>query len=79
MGVRLKAVLLCLKPNLINGEIPRVYCLLRRVAWFEPPQGKTNNLHRRKQRRRTAKLISAFFRYTDSTTSLRLAPTISSF
>ena len=34
-------------------------------ASFEPPRGKTNNLHRRKQRRRsasrvTAKLISAF-------------------
>ena len=28
---------------------------------FEPPHGKTNNLHRRKQRRRSAtKLISAF-------------------
>ena len=26
----------------------------------EPPHGKTNNLHRRKQRRRSAKLISAF-------------------
>ena len=26
----------------------------------EPPHGKTNNLHMRKQRRRTAKLISAF-------------------
>ena len=27
---------------------------------FEPHHGKTNNLHRRKQRRRSAKLISAF-------------------
>ena len=26
----------------------------------EPPRGKTNNLHRRKQRRRSASLISAF-------------------
>ena len=30
------------------------------ISLFEPPHGKTNNLHMRKQRRRSAKLISAF-------------------
>ena len=43
-----------------------VYCSFnrkpKRESLFEPPHGKTNNLHMRKQRRRsvTAKLISAF-------------------
>ena len=40
------------------------FVLIYSTFWaFEPPHGKTNNLHRRKQRRRsgyTAKLISAF-------------------
>ena len=42
----------------INVKMPTIVGILT----FEPPHGKTNNLHWRKQRRRsvTAKLISAF-------------------
>ena len=37
---------------------------------FEPPHGKSNNLHRRKQRRRSASRLC--FHYTDSTFHLLL-------
>ena len=43
---------------------------------FEPPREKTNNLHRRKQRRRSA---SRCFRYSDSTIPPLLNSKISSF
>ena len=53
---------------------------------YEPPHGKTNNLHRRKQRRRSAQLRGnreadqrLCFRYSDSTIPLLLNFEISSF
>ena len=50
----------------------------------EPPHGKTNNLHRQKQRRRSASQYCEAdqclcFRYTDSTISLLFKTEISSF
>ena len=52
---------------------------------MEPPHGKTNNLHMRKQRRRSASRLHReadqrlCFRYTDSTIPLLLKSEISSF
>ena len=52
-----------------------------RFSQNEPPHGKTINLHVRKQRRRSAKLISAFVFATriDSTLPLLFKSEISSF
>ena len=44
----------------ISIFFPKCKCYMFRYTYSEPPHWKTNNLHMRKQRRITAKLISAF-------------------
>ena len=47
--------------TLLQTQNRRLKCLKIRLVTSEPPHGKTNNMPRRKQRRRSAaKLISAF-------------------
>ena len=50
------------KQNVCNvGIRPKIYENLLIVKLkFEPPHQKTNNLHKRKQRRRSAQVFSAF-------------------
>ena len=50
------------KQNVCNvGIRPKIYeNLLTVTLKFEPPHQKTNNLHKRKQRRRSAQVFRAF-------------------
>ena len=72
---------------LLTNATTAVYCVTHcsyslTGQRFEPPHGKTNNLHRRKQRRRSGNREAdqrLCFRYSDSTISLLSKSKISSF
>ena len=54
LGSRKGCIMFLCRSDLNSGCHGNIYILMGKALIFEPPHGKTNNLHMRKQRRRSA-------------------------